>query len=881
MKYIFFLLLPLMLISCIKRVPLVEEKQFEKDYKTKRNILHNQGSDFFTKLENSDLDSVKCSYLKYLFAYMPLSDFADYEFEFYEKQVNYAMLTRVTFPWAKDIPEDIFIHYVLPPRVNNENLDTARMVFYRELKDRLLPMNLSMEEAALEINHWCHEKITYRGTDERTISPLGAMRSGFGRCGEESTFAVTALRAAGIPARQVYTPRWVHTDDNHAWVEVWIDGKWFFLGACEPAPVLNTGWFAVPATRTMLVHTKQFGADNTTDEANLSYTDNYVWKSTLRTYAPVKKIIAEVVDENNLPVWGADVQFSIYNYAEMYPLHSCKTNVNGMAIFETGYGSLEVCASFENKTASVIVEPDQKGVVKIVLGTTEKFPPEDCVYIPPVAGDVMPVDIEKEKENALRLVEEDKIRFEFESGFYDDRKVRDFTVAFGYPKESGQYLLLSKGNYQEIENFLIEYSYKDMRTEALNLLSILPEKDLRDTRTDILTEHLDYSLKFKDKSLPDSVFVEYVLNPRIAFEMLKPYRAVIVNSLDSTEIVKFQNNPAQIRDYILSEIAVNSKSLTLMYSGNDLNAYRVPISPAGVHKLKLCDDKSLVIYYVAFCRSIGIPARIDPASASPQYFFEGNWNDVVLSSDSDSKEIKRSKLFLNCTDTSRELKYRIHFSLARLENGFFNTVDLGWEIPISDFADGLDLPIGQYMLLTAIRNEDGSVIVKRKYFELSENTIIRLNITMPEMKSQSENCPSFNHAGLTDKFNSTVSSVGFIKTGKYVAYCWLDPGKEPSKHIVRDLSPMMSELAKNNITVVYLIKDLNFKPVDFGFPADMKYYFDTDHKLLYSNTTCKTSGAGHSLPLIMLVNSESKTIFSSEGYTIAVGEMLINKVSGK
>ena len=40
-------------------------------------------------------------------------------------------------PWGKRIPEDIFRHFVLPVRVNNEHLDSARVVFYKELKDRV------------------------------------------------------------------------------------------------------------------------------------------------------------------------------------------------------------------------------------------------------------------------------------------------------------------------------------------------------------------------------------------------------------------------------------------------------------------------------------------------------------------------------------------------------------------------------------------------------------------------------------------------------------------------------------------------------------------------------------------------------------------------
>ena len=69
------------------------------------------------------------------------------------------------------IPEDIFRHFVLPIRVNNENLDESRMVFFDELKDRVKGM--SLYDAVLEVNHWCHEKVIYTPSDARTSSPVG------------------------------------------------------------------------------------------------------------------------------------------------------------------------------------------------------------------------------------------------------------------------------------------------------------------------------------------------------------------------------------------------------------------------------------------------------------------------------------------------------------------------------------------------------------------------------------------------------------------------------------------------------------------------------------------------------------------------------------
>jgi len=875
------LLLVFTLCSCIKRVPVVKETQLEIDYRHKKEIIEKYNCDFFEKLESSGFDSVKNYYLKYLFAYMPLSDFADYDFEFFARQVDYAILTKTTYHWTADLPDEIFLHYVLPLRVNNENLDTSRIVFYKDLKDKLIPLNLWMEEAALEVNHWCHERVTYRSTDERTISPLGALQSGFGRCGEESVFLVAALRAAGIPARQVYTPRWAHTDDNHAWVEVWIDGEWKFMGACEPAPVLNTGWFAAPATRAMLVHTKEFGRNNYVDDIVLFQTGNFSCKNSLPTYAPVKKIYAIVLDEFNIPVSNADIQFQIYNYAEMYPLYSCKTNFAGMAVFETGYGSLDIYVSKNNKTTMLTVNPEQEEKVVIKLGRTNTYPPKESLYVPPEEGRVIPPQSWELEDNALRLKEEDSIRRLREEEYYNESKARDFVNIFDYPDEAKRFLINSKGNFVEIEGFLVSCANRNLKNEGLKLLSLLSEKDLRDTKADILTEHLLYAIKFKNNNIDQAIFENYVLCPRISFEYLKSYRELILNSLDSSQMNNFIAEPEKIKDYILTEITTKPLSIFQDITGEDMNAYNVLISPAGVHKLKFCDEQSLKIYYIAFCRSLGIPARIDKTSETVQYFKDDCWHDVFLTKKTGKKELKRSKLFLSYSGNRNEVKYRIHFSIARLENGFFETVDLGWEIPLSAFDDGIDLPIGQYMLLTAVRNDDGSVIVKRKYFELKENISLKLKLNLPEIAYVEETIGTFYHVKIRDIKNSKINSSKISVKNKYTVFCWIDPGKEPSNHIVNDLDAVSAGLEKQGITVVYLVKSKNFNPSEYAYPEDLEYYYDYDLQLLYANITSDQIGNKLEFPWIIMLDKNDEVIFLSHGYVISCGEILINKVKAR
>ena len=167
--------------------------------------------------------------MTFMYAYMPVGDSTDYTGDFYLRNLRSSLQAREEMPWGDSIPEDIFRHFVLPVRINNENLDESRMVFYDELKDRV--KDLPMEEAVLEVNHWCHEKVIYTPSDARTSSPLASVKTAYGRCGEESTFTVAALRSVGIPARQVYTPSWAQTDDNHACVEDWVNGNWSFRRA--------------------------------------------------------------------------------------------------------------------------------------------------------------------------------------------------------------------------------------------------------------------------------------------------------------------------------------------------------------------------------------------------------------------------------------------------------------------------------------------------------------------------------------------------------------------------------------------------------------------------------------------------------------------------
>ena len=262
-----------------------------------------------------------------------------------ERVARHAMTVREATPWGRSIPEWIFRDYVLFPRVNDEFPEVWHAPIWESLRARLA--GLSMTEAALEVNVWCAEHATYQSTDNRTAGPLTVLRRGCGRCGEESTLLTAALRAAGIPARQMYSPRWAHCDDNHAWVEAWLDGGWHYMGACEPEPEPDSGWFTAAASKAMLVHTRAFGEAPEGERVEREYGSFSIVNRTA-AYARTRRVTVRVAD-GGCPLPGAAVRFELANMAELYPISEKITDARGEAELETGCGTLRIHATDGNR----------------------------------------------------------------------------------------------------------------------------------------------------------------------------------------------------------------------------------------------------------------------------------------------------------------------------------------------------------------------------------------------------------------------------------------------------------------------------------------------------------------------------------------------------
>ena len=876
-----FALLFMLLIgtACNKQQHFISDNAFraevEKDFQAKQAALPD--GDLFAVF-NQEMTPQEKEALTFLYAYMPIGDITDYDGKLYLDNIRSSFQAKQEMPWGDSIPEDIFRHFVLPIRVNNENLDESRMVFFDELKDRVKGMYLY--DAVLEVNHWCHEKVIYTPSDARTSSPLASVKTAYGRCGEESTFTVAALRSVGIPARQVYTPRWAHTDDNHAWVEAWVNGKWYFLGACEPEPILNLGWFNGPAYRGMLMHTKVFGKYNGPEEVMLE-TDGYTEINVIDNYAPTGKAIVTIVDADGKPVPDADVEFKIYNYAEFYTVANKKTDAEGKTFLTAGKGDMFVWATKDGKFGFDKVSFG-KGDVTIKLDKK----PGDAIeavaldVIPPVEGSIPAEVTPAQKEtNAARLLEEDAIRNKYVATFYTEEKAEALAKELGIdPLKTSDFMIGSRGNWMEIEKFLRE-TPADKRPVAMALLDVISAKDLRDTPASVLADHLNNT-----EVVNSEQFNRYVLNPRVANEFLSPYRSFFIANVDAELAKQAKEDPMALVDWVKKNITIK----------NELNSQRIPVMPMGVFKSRVADTGSRDIFFIAVARSLGIPARIEPVARKVQFMKDGNWMDVDFEA-AVQTTAKQGKVMATYAPIKalQDPKYYSHFTIAKiLPDAKLQT--LNFRSASTDMGVGTTWstllkkpqPIdeGNYMMVTGTRMANGSVLAEVSFFNVEPDKTTDIKLEMRENLEEVQVIGNFNSENKFKRADNGEEISVLATTGRgYFVVAILGARQEPTNHAMRDIAAVKKDLEEWGRSMVLLFPDEkgynSFDPKEFGdLPNTITYGIDADNHIQKEIASAMKLQNASQLPIFIIADTFNRVVFVSQGYTIGLGEQLMKVI---
>lgn len=798
--------------------------------------------------------------LNFLYASMPLPDSVDYPREFWEANVEVALRARHEMPWGEKVPGREWRHFVLPLRVNNEDLDSFRIVYYDELRERV--KDKSMYGAVLEVNHWCHEHVSYQPSDSRTSSPMNTLRSAIGRCGEESTFTVAALRTIGIPARQVYTPRWAHTDDNHAWVEAWVDGKWYFLGACEPEPVLDLGWFNEPASRGMLMHTKVFGEYIGPEEV-MNKTPCYTEINVTKNYVDVSTIIVTVLGRDSLPVEDATVDYHLYNYAELYPVASRQSDAQGKSSLTCGKGDLIVWASKDGKFGFRKVSVGKEALVTVVLDKDSTYTASlEFDLMPPMGKDNRPdVSAESVRANRKRLAREDSIR-----GAY-------MKEAFCKDAEQGSPEALARANWRTI----IEFRNEEQGTADKNeVLSTLSEKDYRDITREVLTDVSEHTPYFDHP-----LWRDYVLCPRVANERLTPCRGALADyfqSMTAATLVKWVSDSITVDD--------------------TRNPQHLCMSPLGVLQHRTCDTHSRDIFFVSAARSIGIIARINEVTGKVQYqdkvAVEEGWKEAAFSSGGLSSEgignpAKSCILNLSYSDQSvkenhlheaKDPAYYSHFALSHISNGRPQLQEYPegttWK---GTFANGVNVDAGQYMLMSGTRLANGGVWANLEIFGIEAQTQKSVPLRLRADEGHLHvignfNCEHYftNARGVHKKILDTTGRGFYI-------IALIRSGHEPSAHLLHDMEAANIHISQWSQCYLMLFPSQedydNFNRKEYDELPDNVLFGVADPETVKAMHIQELTQGNEELPILMLCDTFNRVVWFQQGYSIGLADQMM------
>ncbi len=790
--------------------------------------------------------------LAYYQSGMPYCDKVDVPEEVLYAFAEHAAWLREHVAWCSELPEEIFFENVAAYRVNSERIENCWKLFY----DMVMPVleGLSLEEAVLRVNLWCAQNATYHQADARTANAVTVYKSGFGRCGEESTFAVTVLRSVGIAARQVYAPLWAHCNDNHAWVEVYCGGRWQYFGACEPEPVLNQGWFSLPASRALLVHARSFGLQKYGDDI-ISRNGAVTYHNVTAHYAKTATAVLTLCTREGDLFADMQVRFKVLNYAHYGLIATLHTNENGEVQVQFGLGSVRVSAMKDNIYYIGMMQMVKPGRHQVVLE--------------PITFDIWLKGAFTAPEGDKSIDENPHVPDEFKEKLDQAKRMREDRIASYYDAVRGaqfpqaeELLKMAGGNFEEVISFL----ERDKNPCRIKMLKALSDKDYYDLNAAVLEEHLTEALEFEN-SMDEQIFTEYVLNPRIEHEELFAWRNGIKEMIGA-RAAAFRQEPTRIWKEVCAKVEIPTADA---YPTLRMNPFTVLKEGRG----STVDQK---ILFVAVARSCGIPARLHPVTGEPQYYQNGAFYPVI-EPDKCLEQEYGSIVFLA---NGSKWVYLTDWSVEYMEDGAFRVLDMEESVWEQERL-ALEAEPGVYHVTTTVRLTDGSQRFMEYFFTLcpgehKEIVLERSNteqeealrIELPEIRLR---------LAKTDAGQGSMDTLESLRAGQGAICIWICEGEEPTEHILNELLERMSDVLKCQERIFVLSEQVQKQDGTLAklIHAAPNIRFAYVDNMTVAEQIAEAAGlTKKTYPLAIVLDEDGKAIYATCGYNVgSIAQMLM------
>ncbi|MBP1665831.1 MAG: Transglutaminase-like enzyme, putative cysteine protease, partial [Bacteroidetes bacterium] len=112
-------------------------------------------------------------------------------------------------------------------------------------------------------------------------------------------------------------------------------------------------------------------------------------------------------------------------------------------------------------------------------------------------------------------------------------------------------------------------------------------------------------------------------------------------------------------------------------------------------------------------------------------------NDVYFQ-DEDAPSEEKGYLRLFSSESHPVPEYYMHFTIARFENGRYNTLEYDYNKRITDFKEELAVTPGHYMIVTGNRLSDKKILSNISFYDLYPGQHLSIEIKLRKDTTDSE-----------------------------------------------------------------------------------------------------------------------------------------------
>ncbi len=796
---------------------------------------------------------------------------------FLDENLEYAILAK-DLPFNENVSEELFLHYVLPPRISQEPFEQWRKQFYETLYPRIKDCE-TIREAILEVDLWYNEGIYFKQTSGRDMPPLSCIKWSWGRCEEMMILFMAAARSVGIPVRSVSAPYWSFTDSNHAWVEVWTEDGWRVTEEGYPLEYGQTNWVTDTALRAPIVTSRCFG--DLEHEQTISINEHATKLNITSNYGQTSKVTITLHDESGNPVDDATISLYATTFGGLFSFYQDDSDEQGKVEVELGRTTVWVTARKDSLFGTGLVSTVKGESELVITMKNNYYLDESFVNYFPLAGH-KERNFKKDEAMIKRLQERRELaNLRRQKRYLENGKTDSFIKYYPLPEEGEDIEKYNLRRDKYIENssdicdnasaFLYVYDKikseedGDVKQNVLTaMITLWNSKDLAempDTTSIIETVNAFSERKIAfESAVSDSIWRRHVVQPCFGskivpengwegelYEMLKP---ILADDIETT----YQN----VTDW-LNKVIVIDDSTSMSYFSGSLNPVQIlnKRNINGYHKTVLYDS----VYRLA-----GIPLSW---KGFMEYYDGEKWNQIKINVDEDEEESTtpiEMEITLEIIQDGSQVKadpYKNFLLASMRENGdidncYFDSTPDGNKASIKWFKSNPDIP---YYLVSFIRNENGDADVRVKSVTDDINDyVLELNTPNPlfdlsaawSKKTKKELKKLIKDSDSNDRY-----TLVFVR-GKL--------GTEPQERMVEQLFNRKNNFFKKKANIIIA--------TEYRDNKDLDLYEKEGVKIIEAKKIIHEDFQAADYPCIFLVNKKGKIVSSSKGYNLSIIEYM-------